>query len=175
MSFARRVASVAACLTLGLIALPMPAAAAQTSDGPLIIRSSHNDRSAPLITLGKPEDRSPGKVKPHRQIPGQSHSGSSSTPGTGVSTAASAPSAALSFEGIGAGFSGPSGTFTVNSAPPDTNGATGPNHYIQTVNSSFAIFNKSGTAVYGPVALNTIWSGFGGLCETDNDGDPTVV
>ena len=21
----------------------------------------------------------------------------------------------------------------------------------------------------------TLWSGFGGLCQTDNDGDPTVV
>src|SRR2546430_13474664 len=32
-----------------------------------------------------------------------------------------------------------------NSAPPDTNGDVGPNHYVQTVNTDFAIFNKSGT------------------------------
>src|SRR5437868_8558028 len=29
--------------------------------------------------------------------------------------------------------------------PPDTNGDIGPNHYIQTVNTSIGIFNKSGT------------------------------
>jgi hypothetical protein len=85
------------------------------------------------------------------------------------------PATTLNFAGVGNGFTGPSGSFTVQSAPPDTNGDVGPNHYVQTVNTSFAIFNKSGTAVYGPVALNTLWSGFGGLCQTDNDGDPVVV
>src|SRR5256886_16592283 len=62
-----------------------------------------------------------------------------------------------------------------NSAPPDTNGDVGPNHYVQTVNTDFAIFNKSGTAIYGPVAINTLWSGFGGGCQSNNDGDPTVI
>src|ERR1700694_396394 len=60
--------------------------------------------------------------------------------------------AAASFEGIGAGFSGPAGTFTVNSAPPDTNGAVGPTHIVETVNTDFAVFNKGGTPVYGPAA-----------------------
>ena len=79
-----------------------------------------------------------------------------------------------SFEGVGQGFTGPQGTFTVNSAPPDPNGAVGPNHFVEVVNSGFAVFNKSGTPVYGPVATNTLWSGFGGLCETDNNGDATI-
>jgi hypothetical protein len=85
------------------------------------------------------------------------------------------PATSLSFDGVGQGFSGPAGAFTVNSAPPDTNGDVGPNHYVQTVNSSFAVFNKSGTALYGPVSLNTLWSGFGGDCQTNNDGDPVVI
>jgi hypothetical protein len=58
--------------------------------------------------------------------------------------------------------------------PPDTNGAVGPNHYVQIVNTDYAVFNKSGGVLFGPVAINTLWSGFGGLCQTDNDGDPTV-
>ena len=93
-----------------------------------------------------------------------------SAPGT-----AAAPTVGLNFEGVGQGFRGPSGTFSVNSAPPDTNGAVGPNHYVQIVNQSFAIFNKSGTAIYGPVPTNTLWSGFGGGCQTNDDGDATVV
>jgi hypothetical protein len=84
------------------------------------------------------------------------------------------PSLNTSFEGVGQGFSGPQGTFTVNSAPPDPNGAVGPNHFVEVVNSGFAVFNKSGTPAYGPVATNTLWSGFGGLCQQDNDGDATV-
>ena len=29
--------------------------------------------------------------------------------------------------------------------------------------------------VYGPVNTNTIWSGFGGPCQTTNNGDPIVL
>ena len=59
--------------------------------------------------------------------------------------------------------------------PPDTNGDVGPNHYVQTVNLHFIIFDKSGNTLYGPANTNTIWQGFGGDCETNNDGDPVVL
>src|SRR5262249_8418871 len=39
------------------------------------------------------------------------------------------------------------------------------------VNAAFAVLNKSGTALYGPVNTNTLFSGFGGLCQTTDDGD----
>lgn len=58
--------------------------------------------------------------------------------------------------------------------PPDTEGDVGPNHYVQWVNLSFAVWDKSGTLLYGPAAGNTLWAGFGGLCETNNNGDPIV-
>ncbi|MEW5830386.1 MAG: hypothetical protein AB1846_15975, partial [Chloroflexota bacterium] len=58
--------------------------------------------------------------------------------------------------------------------PPDTNGDVGPNHYMQWVNLSFAIYSKTGTLLYSPAAGNTLWTGFGGVCETSNDGDPIV-
>jgi len=59
--------------------------------------------------------------------------------------------------------------------PPDTNGDVGPNHYVQFNNLIFEIFNKSGTSVFGPVAGNTPWAGFGGPCQTNNDGDPIAL
>ena len=60
--------------------------------------------------------------------------------------------------------------------PPDTNGAVGAAHYVQWVNLSFAIYNKtSGAMILGPVKGNTLWSGFGGPCQTSNDGDPIVL
>ena len=59
--------------------------------------------------------------------------------------------------------------------PPDTNGDVGPNHYVQMVNLSFQIWNKSGVSVYGPANGNTLWSGFGGPCQTQNAGDPIVL
>ena len=59
--------------------------------------------------------------------------------------------------------------------PPDTNGDVGPNHYVQFVNIHFVIYDKSGNLLYGPAAGNTLWDGFGGPCETYNDGDPIVL
>jgi len=88
--------------------------------------------------------------------------------------AAAAPAATNSFDGLGEGFTGPQGTFSVNFAPPDTTFSVGPNHIVEMVNSSFAILNKSGTVLYGPATNNTLFGGFGGFCETTNDGDPIV-
>jgi hypothetical protein len=91
------------------------------------------------------------------------------------------PSLNNSFPGIGQGFTGPQGTFAVTVAPSDSNGAVGPQDFVETVNTDFAVFNKDssrgavGTVRYGPVQINTLWSGFGGLCQADNDGDPTVI
>ena len=66
--------------------------------------------------------------------------------------------------------------FAPNAAPPDTNGAVGATQYVQWVNESFAVFNKSTGAIAAgfPKAGNTLWSGFGGGCEANNDGDPIV-
>ncbi len=87
----------------------------------------------------------------------------------GGADALAAATAGVTFEGINqAGGCG-------NCAPPDTNGDVGPNHYVQSVNSSFAIYSKTGTKLYGPAAVNTIWTGFGGACQTRNDGDPIVL
>ena len=57
--------------------------------------------------------------------------------------------------------------------PPDANGVVGPNHYMQTVNITYAIYNKSGTLVAGPTNINTLFSGVTG--SNCNDGDPVVL
>ncbi|MEK6637196.1 MAG: hypothetical protein AABY88_03840 [Pseudomonadota bacterium] len=76
------------------------------------------------------------------------------------------------FDGLGNGIAG----FTVNSAPPDTHGAVGTTQYVQIVNgSSLAVYSKAtGALVMGPTATNALFAGFGGKCETANDGDPIV-
>jgi hypothetical protein len=85
-----------------------------------------------------------------------------------------APVATLgrNFDGLGNGIAG----FTVNSAPPDTHGAVGTTQYVQIVNgSSFAVYNKStGALVMGPASTQSLFAGFGGKCQTANDGDPIV-
>jgi hypothetical protein len=80
------------------------------------------------------------------------------------------PSPLLNFNGIG--FPG----VACNCAPPDTNGEAGATQYVQIVNEGYQVFNKStGASVLGPVGISTIWTGFGGPCETAGDGDPVVL
>ena len=62
--------------------------------------------------------------------------------------------------------------------PPDTHGDVGPNHYIQSVNSSIKIFDKTGTALNGTngTTYNSFFSGLStsgtpcGLGQNDGDG-----
>jgi len=53
--------------------------------------------------------------------------------------------------------------------PPDPTGAVGPNHYVQAVNSSISIFDKTGNLITGPIALGTF------LGNPSNSGDPIVL
>ncbi|MGV6851384.1 MAG: hypothetical protein ACWA5R_04290 [bacterium] len=73
----------------------------------------------------------------------------------------------------GVSFNGPTNLSGVS--PPDPVGDIGPNHYVVMSNLFFEIYDRSGTSVFGPAANNTIWSGFGGECETQNSGDPIVL
>ncbi len=69
-------------------------------------------------------------------------------------------------------------------APPDTTGDVGPNHYVQWVNLRYSIYTLTRNAnneitafnlVAGfPKQGNVVWQGFGGRCQSDNDGDPIV-
>jgi hypothetical protein len=60
--------------------------------------------------------------------------------------------------------------------PPDTNGDVGPNHYIQTINTSIGIYNKTGTRL-AAFTFDTFMSqgNFGNICDTENSGDPVVL
>src|SRR5258706_3753413 len=59
--------------------------------------------------------------------------------------------------------------------PPDPNGDVGPNHYIEMVNLTFAIYDKQGNRLLGPVDTGTLWSGFPVPDCTDPSGDPVVL
>src|SRR5436305_325162 len=63
--------------------------------------------------------------------------------------------------------------FRVN--PPDPNGEVGPNNYIETVNLTFAIYDKSGNRLLGPVDTGTLWDDFAVPDCTDPSGDPVVL
>jgi hypothetical protein len=89
---------------------------------------------------------------------------------TGARALAAAPAPSASFDGLdfanwGAGH------------PPDTNGDVGPTYYIQTINTSIGVFNKSTGVRVAAFTFDTFMSqgNLGNLCDTNNFGDPVVV
>jgi hypothetical protein len=84
--------------------------------------------------------------------------------------APSVPATILNFDGI------PFPGVGCSCAPPDTNGAVGQTQYVQIVNEGYQVFNKAtGSSVLGPKSIASVWTGFGGLCETSGHGDPVML
>jgi len=143
-----------------------------------IVAATHHDTSPPLWQIPAAPRQSPRENDAPRRLPRPRPASGEVQPDRALQ--AEAPSATppvvlQDFDGVGQGFTGPAGTFTVDAAPPDTNGDVGPNHYVQIVNTDLAVFTKGGTPLLGPVPVNTLWSGFGGGCQLNNDGDPVVI
>jgi uncharacterized repeat protein (TIGR01451 family) len=84
------------------------------------------------------------------------------------------PAAIASFDGLGARTPVTGGTVG-GDWPPDTNGDVGPNHYIQAVNTAYAIYSKTGVlmasftedSLFGPSSANP--------CKGSSQGDPVVI
>jgi hypothetical protein len=60
--------------------------------------------------------------------------------------------------------------------PPDTNGDVGSSYYVQTVNTSIGIYNKSTGALVSATTFDAFFpSAVGSPCSADNNGDPIVL
>jgi len=138
-------------------------------NGATLVPPVHHDVSLPLSAMPAVPQGPPEEAEVPRRIP-LNLPGNRHDPVVQTSATQLAAPTSSSFEGMGAGLAG----FSPGGTPPDTNGDVGPNHYVQTVNSSLTVFNKSGGIVLCPESINTLWSGFGGGCQTNNDGDPVV-
>ncbi|MFC0436857.1 hypothetical protein [Kutzneria buriramensis] len=166
---------IATAVTL-LTAQPATAAPDPTAGrtAPAVITELHHDTSPVLQTIkprhavgGPEEDDRPGTL-PHA-VSKAPDPVRQSAPGSGPKT-----EVGLNFDGVGQGFTGPGGVFNVTSEPPDPNSAVGASQVVEIVNSAFAVFAKTGAAEYGPATTNTLFTGFGGPCETTDDGDAVV-
>src|SRR5574338_485282 len=137
----------------------------------------YSDVSGPLSNLvgvapAAPDEKEK-KEKPIRSLPNM---GNALTQEDAALQTAVGPLAGttngLNFAGVGQGDYG----FSVQYAPPDTVGAVGATQYVQWVNTYFAVFKKTTGAIAAgfPKPGNSPWAGFGGGCQTNNDGDPIV-
>lgn len=158
-------------LLAGLFIVPSGnvAIAEEGSLQPEVRYASRTDTTSNLRDLPtNPPTNMAGRELPRKMLPNRigSQGPAGPDPVQQEATGPSIPSTAANFEGIS----------NVNGVlPPDTVGEVGPNHYVQMVNLSFAIWDRNGNLLYGPVDGNTLWQGFGGPCEFTNDGDPIVL
>lgn len=157
----------------------LPKLAFAQGNRPEVSRAVKHDVSLPLRQI---EPIRPGLEKgeprehPVKSIPQPEQSNARVKDTALQASTAGSPSVAISatptsFDGVGIP------NYGVNAAPPDTNGAMGATQYVQWVNEAFAVYTidrVTGTATlaYGPANGNTLWRGFGGGCEFNNDGDP---
>ena len=75
-----------------------------------------------------------------------------------------------SFEGLA---DTDNGTGLVN--PSDSNGAVGPNDYVEVVNNRVRVYDKAGNPKTPPFRQSTLFAAVGGICSIVNDGDPIVL
>ena len=138
--------------------------------------SVRNDTSIPVREMKqKPLEFKPDreanenpKIKHlHKDSPDSVVQGPASGPDT---ITANMPATVQNFNGIA--YPG----VACNCAPPDTNGEVGATQYVQIVNEGFQVFDKTtGASQLGPSGISTIWSGFGGVCQSNGNGDPVVL
>lgn len=126
-------------------------------------------------------DAEPYEVRPERalveptadnQFTGDAALGSSTARRSAL-TALTINAPIANFEGIGNQDNFNIFGFRVN--PPDPVGDVGPNHYVEMVNLAYAVYDKQGNLLVGPLDSGTLWSGFAIEDCTDASGDPIVV
>ncbi len=181
--------AAAAPIVLGA-ALPTPPATPRETSRPAarteelrarVLRPSATGTSRPLRDLAGSEPGGARAPLPRYRVPGPTDPGPARVlagPGDPAPAAVPSPSS-TPFAGIANADQGG------GILPPDTNGDVGPNHYVQMVNLSVAVYDKSGTLLDPPgagteptiIPLHEIWSTIGGStnCDEEDQGDPIVV
>src|SRR5215212_4781988 len=163
--------------TVAAIAGEGPGLAPSAADAPCLdlkpepkekVRPAHFDGDLRRIPQGHVKQ---GEARPEPQVPYAAPGAADGDTALQTSVAAAAaPTPSTSFDGLdykgsGAGF------------PPDTNGDVGPNHYIQTVNTSIGIYSKTGAQLWKNTfdALFSAGGTTGTPCDNSNQGDPVVL
>src|SRR5215471_3741994 len=137
--------------------------------------SVHNDTSPPLRDMKqeKVNKKVEKEANENPKIPAsRKHKDSEDTvvQGGSLMPAANMPATSLNFDGV------PFPGVSCNCAPPDTNGEVGATQYVQIVNEGYQVFDKTtGASQLGPSGIATLWSGFGGVCQSNGNGDPVVL
>lgn len=159
-------------LAFGLLLAGVSLSWAQTQSPAVVVKAVRRAVSPPLSQIA-PMPPASRRLVPdedrmllHRPVAATGHD----TPLQGSPDAASlvgltalSTNSGLNIIGVGTGF----GSFTDTVSVPDTNGAAGPTQFVQFVNDSFEVFDKSnGNPLLGPMGGNTLWNALGATCSS---------
>ena len=179
-------ASTGASAKSGVVATPQ--AAVEATNGPVAFGAVRVGQTPPLTTiLGSTREADPTVSQPGREVNElnieevKEWANIPTSVGTAVAKASAlhalaalaipSPAPGLTFDGNSSADN--TAVFGSTVAPPDTNGAVGPNHYVQITNDLVGIYTKAGTLVSPPgkFALSRLFKSIGGVCATTDDGD----
>lgn len=170
-------------LGLLLVFSIQPAIAAQSAapaSAPKIPKPNYKnesaaDRSAPLRDLAAraPQPAKEPKLREERgpNMADRGHKGDGALQQASAAAQIAAP--LVTFEGLSN-----QDNFNVLGGrvnPPDPVGDVGPNHYVEMINLTFAVFDKQGNRLLGPASLGSLWADFPIADCADNAGDPVVL
>ena len=159
----KKPAVAVALVVIGTLISVLPIAGQQNQAYPDVLNELKHDTSPPMRDIHPAAETGPNHVIKLMHTPHQIKQGQLDP----VVQTSAPPTVSID------GALNASGVGSSGSAPSDSNGAAGATQYVQWVNSSYAVFDKAtGNVIQAPRAGNSIWSGFGGPCETYNDGDP---
>jgi len=137
--------------------------------------------AAPRAAQSAASDEEPRDIRPDRGpvAADRGFSGDGAIQGAGalraaaVNAAAAIPAPLANFEGISNQDNFNLFGFRVN--PPDPMGDVGPNHYVEMINLAWAVYDKQGNLLLGPLPIGSVWEGFAIEDCTDPSGDPVVL
>jgi hypothetical protein len=175
----QRLFSAATMVLLPLIVMLGPGStstfgqsAQETATGPIVISPDHYDTSSVPVRDLPSREPQPGihRLAPirHRPWPGVVNP----TPDPVVQVSEESVIPLVSTTNL-TNFDGISDRDGV--APPDTNASVGQTQVVETVNTSYQVFSKTGASLFGPAEVSSIFSGFPGVCGTGPFGDPVVL
>jgi hypothetical protein len=184
MKFRSSTAVSAVCLA----AMTISATAAETTaqpapKKPVVTHAARFDISPAMRDVHLPPVQPMGDGSGEYEIPNKFLKPALTHPNSTVpnSPTARSPSIGTPAPAIIASFDGTNKTNSgCGCLPPDTEGDVSEDYYFQWVNTAWALYDKTTGAVipngvsnYTPG--NSFWAGFGGLCQSHNNGDPIVV
>ena len=146
--------------------------------GPVFTEPTAFDVSQPLRDLAKAHPTGEGELgdEDENEGPPPGEPVNAHEPDGALQTSAPAATIAsplANFEGLRNEDNFPIYGGRVN--PPDPVGDVGPSNYVEMVNLTFAVYDKSGNRLLGPSPIGALWEGFPITDCTKAAGDPIVL